>query len=126
MRAAAVLAVALALALSLAACGGGDDGRDRDDRPASTPTPVTSPPAEGAQAREGRQLVAQSGCFACHRIGGAGNDGPGPDLTDVGARMPAPAIARALVSPTPPMPSFKDLPERDRRAIVAYLTQLHG
>ena len=37
--------------------------------------------AEGPKAAEynaGKQVVAQSGCLACHKIGENGNDGPGP------------------------------------------------
>ena len=30
----------------------------------------------------------QSGCLACHKIGENGNDGPGPTLTEIGARLP--------------------------------------
>ena len=36
----------------------------------------------------GRAVVAQSGCEACHKIGDDGNDGPGPELTHIGARVP--------------------------------------
>ena len=31
-----------------------------------------------AQYETGKQVVAQSGCLACHKIGENGNDGPGP------------------------------------------------
>jgi menaquinol-cytochrome c reductase cytochrome b/c subunit len=72
----------------------------------------------------GRLLVGQSGCLACHRIGENGNNGPGPNLSDVGARLSAARIRHALVDPTAPMPSFKELPARSLRALVAYLHQL--
>ena len=62
-----------------------------------------------AEYEKGKQVVAQSGCLACHKIGENGNDGPGPDLTEIGARLPAQAIARTLVNPTAPMPSFTGL-----------------
>src|SRR6059036_1268740 len=39
-----------------------------------------------AQYNAGKQIAAQSGCLACHKIGESGNDGPGPPLTDVGRR----------------------------------------
>ena len=41
------------------------------------------PSRQGGQAavaewNEGREVVAQSGCVACHKIGDNGNVGPGP------------------------------------------------
>jgi menaquinol-cytochrome c reductase cytochrome b/c subunit len=72
----------------------------------------------------GREVVAQSGCLACHKIGENGNDGPGPNLTHIGSRLPMQAIARTLVNPTSPMPSFKNLPPQKFAALVAYLGQL--
>src|SRR6476619_2839288 len=62
-----------------------------------------------AQYNAGKAVVAQSGCLACHKIGENGNDGPGPPLTDIANRLPAQAIARTLVNPTAPMPSFAGL-----------------
>jgi ubiquinol-cytochrome c reductase cytochrome b subunit/menaquinol-cytochrome c reductase cytochrome b/c subunit len=82
-----------------------------------------------AEYEKGKQVVAQSGCLACHKIGENGNDGPGPHLTDIGARLPSQAIARTLVNPTAPMPSFaglqKDSPDKFR-ALVTYVSQLKG
>src|SRR6476619_6776987 len=62
-----------------------------------------------AKYEAGKQVVPQSGCLACHKIGENGNDGPGPPLTEIGSRLPAQAIARTLVNPTAPMPSFQSL-----------------
>jgi hypothetical protein len=73
----------------------------------------------------GRTVAARSGCLACHRIGEAGNSGPGPDLTHVASRLPGRAIARALVAPTPPMPSFRRLPRAKFEALVEFLSLLH-
>ena len=67
--------------------------------------------------------MAQSGCLACHKIGDNGNAGPGPNLTHIGARLPRAAIARTLVNPTAPMPSFKNLPPEKFTAIVNFLSQ---
>jgi menaquinol-cytochrome c reductase cytochrome b/c subunit len=82
-----------------------------------------------AQYEKGKQVVAQSGCLACHKIGENGNDGPGPHLTDVADRLPSQAIARTLVNPTAPMPSFasleKSAPDKFK-ALVTYLSQLRG
>jgi quinol---cytochrome c reductase cytochrome c subunit, bacillus type len=72
----------------------------------------------------GRAVVAQSGCEGCHTIGTDGNPGPGPVLTHVGSRIPALGIARTLVNPTQPMPSFKGLPAKQFSAAVYFLSQL--
>jgi ubiquinol-cytochrome c reductase cytochrome b subunit/menaquinol-cytochrome c reductase cytochrome b/c subunit len=77
-----------------------------------------------AEFEAGKKVVAQSGCEACHKIGDNGNDGPGPQLTHIGSKLPAQGIARTLVSPTAPMPSFKNLPPEKFKAIVAFLSQL--
>jgi menaquinol-cytochrome c reductase cytochrome b/c subunit len=86
-------------------------------------------PALTAEYEKGKQVVAQSGCLACHKIGENGNDGPGPHLTDIGARLPAQAIARTLVNPTAPMPPFtglqKSAPDKFN-ALVFYVSQLKG
>ena len=63
---------------------------------------------ERAEARLA-EVAAASGCLACHKIGENGNAGPGPNLTKIGARLPRPAIARTLINPTAPMPSFSGL-----------------
>jgi ubiquinol-cytochrome c reductase cytochrome b subunit/menaquinol-cytochrome c reductase cytochrome b/c subunit len=77
-----------------------------------------------AQYEAGKKVVAQSGCLACHKIGENGNSGPGPDLTHIAARIPRQAIARTLVNPTAPMPSYKNLPPVKFEEIVNFLAQL--
>ena len=72
----------------------------------------------------GKQIVAQSGCLACHKIGENGNTGPGPDLSEIGARLPRQAIARTLVNPTAPMPAYGDLPDEKSDDLVEFLAQL--
>jgi menaquinol-cytochrome c reductase cytochrome b/c subunit len=74
--------------------------------------------------RAGQVVANQSGCGACHKFGEAGNAGPGPNLTKVGARLPTEAIARTLRNPTAPMPSYKDLPPKKFNALVQYLSSL--
>jgi menaquinol-cytochrome c reductase cytochrome b/c subunit len=95
---------------------------------AQTITPSPAVVAQGKQAVAefflGRSVVAQSGCEACHKLGGFGNDGPGPDLTHIAARLPPEAIARTLVAPTEPMPSFAALPPKQFTAAVAFLSDL--
>jgi menaquinol-cytochrome c reductase cytochrome b/c subunit len=91
----------------------------------ATPASVTK--AGGttlAKYEEGKLVVAQSGCLACHKIGDNGNDGPGPQLTHIGARIPRQAIARTLVNPTAPMPSFRNLPPQKFSAVVEFLSLL--
>jgi ubiquinol-cytochrome c reductase cytochrome b subunit/menaquinol-cytochrome c reductase cytochrome b/c subunit len=77
-----------------------------------------------AQYEAGKQVVAQSGCLACHKIGENGNAGPGPNLSNIGSRLPRQGIARTLVNPTAPMPSFKNLPPVKFQEIVNFLSQL--
>jgi menaquinol-cytochrome c reductase cytochrome b/c subunit len=61
----------------------------------------------------GKAVAASSGCLGCHKIGENGNSGPGPALTKVGARLPRQAIARTLINPTPPMPTYSKLRQQD-------------
>jgi ubiquinol-cytochrome c reductase cytochrome b subunit/menaquinol-cytochrome c reductase cytochrome b/c subunit len=95
-----------------------------------TPPRVTAQgPAVLAEYEKGKQVVGQSGCLACHRLGDNGNDGPGPELTEIAARLPRQAIARTLINPTAPMPSFagmeKNSPDKFK-ALVTFLSQLKG
>jgi menaquinol-cytochrome c reductase cytochrome b/c subunit len=90
-------------------------------------TPTAVKQAGGVRLAEyeaGKKVVAQSGCLACHKIGENGNAGPGPNLSEIGSRLPRQAIARTLVNPTAPMPSFKNLPPAKFQAIVGFLSQL--
>jgi ubiquinol-cytochrome c reductase cytochrome b subunit/menaquinol-cytochrome c reductase cytochrome b/c subunit len=90
--------------------------------------PPASVMAGGAEAirtfEAGKQVVAQSGCLACHKIGENGNTGPGPDLSEIGGRLPRQAIARTLVNPTAPMPAYTELSPEKRDALVEFLAQL--
>ncbi len=89
-------------------------------------TPARIASAGGSELSEyeaGKKAVAQSGCLACHKIGENGNAGPGPNLTKIGGRLPRQAIARTLVNPTAPMPSFKNLPPKKFNDIVEFLSQ---
>jgi quinol---cytochrome c reductase cytochrome c subunit, bacillus type len=61
----------------------------------------------------GRSVAASSGCLGCHRIGENGNAGPGPDLSNVGSRLPRQAISRTLINPTAPMPSYARLRQQN-------------
>ncbi len=84
-------------------------------------------PKAVANFTAGEQVVAQSGCAACHQFGENGNHGPGPKLTNIGARLPAQAIERTLVNPTAPMPSYVAIQQEDPkqfRQMVDYLANL--
>jgi mono/diheme cytochrome c family protein len=72
----------------------------------------------------GATAITDSGCEACHMIGGDGSPGPGPGLTTIGARLSAAQITRALDDPRQPMPSFRFLAPREFKAIVLYLASL--
>jgi ubiquinol-cytochrome c reductase cytochrome b subunit/menaquinol-cytochrome c reductase cytochrome b/c subunit len=76
----------------------------------------------------GRTIVAQSGCEACHNLGSNGNPGPGPSLTHIGARIPKLGLARTLVNPTQPMPSYGTgpfkLPPKQFEAVITFLSDL--
>jgi menaquinol-cytochrome c reductase cytochrome b/c subunit len=83
--------------------------------------------ATAPQYEKGRSVAASSGCLGCHRIGENGNGGPGPELTDIGNRLRAPAIRRTLLNPTAPMPSYRGLSEKNPQQfneLVQYLATL--
>ena len=77
----------------------------------------------------GKLIAAQSGCLACHQFGENGNNGPGPKLTEIGARLNPAAIARSLEIGPGIMPSYaamaEDEPEKFRD-LVAFLGSLNG
>ncbi len=95
-----------------------------------SPNDVALSPPSGLTAqqvrtfRAGELVVGQSGCEACHQIGDNGNNGPGPNLTHIGSLLPAAAIASTLRNPTPPMPSFKNLPPNKFANVVGFLSEL--
>jgi quinol-cytochrome oxidoreductase complex cytochrome b subunit len=72
----------------------------------------------------GKQVAAQSGCLACHKFGENGNDGPGPELTEIGAKLPAQAIERTLVNPSGIMPEYDSLPPEKFDELVKFLASL--
>jgi menaquinol-cytochrome c reductase cytochrome b/c subunit len=84
--------------------------------------------ATSPQHEEGKEITASAGCLACHKIGENGNT-LGPNLTEVGSRLGPPAIARTLVNPTSPMPSYQEFqrenPEQFDK-LVQYVASLKG
>ena len=74
---------------------------------------------------QGKQIVAQSGCLACHAIGENGAEGGlGPELTEIGATLPRVAIRQSLIAGPGIMPSFEGLGEEDINAVADYLASL--
>ena len=87
------------------------------------------PPANLTAAQKqtwqaGADVVGESGCLACHVIGENGNNGPGPALTNIANTVPEAQIASTLRNPTPPMPSFKNLPADKFNDLVYFLSTL--
>src|SRR5437588_8531613 len=78
---------------------------------AGSPTEIEMSVAPSLES--GKAVAASSGCLGCHKIGDNGNSGPGPELTKVGARLPRQAIARTLINPTPPMPTYSKLRQQN-------------
>ena len=76
------------------------------------------------QFEAGKQVAAQSGCLACHKFGENGNDGPGPELTEIGAKLPAQAIERTLINPSGIMPEYGTLPPEKFDNLVKFLASL--
>jgi quinol---cytochrome c reductase cytochrome c subunit, bacillus type len=86
--------------------------------------PTTLSAAELQRWHAGADVVGESGCLACHVIGDNGNNGPGPALTNIANTVPTQQIASTLRNPTPPMPSFKDLPPQKFNDLVYFLSTL--
>jgi menaquinol-cytochrome c reductase cytochrome b/c subunit len=87
------------------------------------------PPSEidmqvSPQYEAGKEVVAQTGCLACHRLGENGNPGPGPELTDIGARIPRNAILRSLLAGPGIMPMFQDLGKKKLNEVADFLASL--
>ena len=89
---------------------------------AGSPTEIDMEVASEFEA--GKEVAAQSGCLACHKIGENGNDGPGPELTEIGAKLPREAIARSLEVGPGIMPSYANLPPEKFDDLTAFLASL--
>ena len=77
------------------------------------------------QYEAGKEVVAGSGCLACHKLGENGNNGPGPELTHIGARIPRAAILRSVEIGPGIMPSFRELPPKKLNELADFLSSLH-
>jgi menaquinol-cytochrome c reductase cytochrome b/c subunit len=82
--------------------------------------------ATAPQFERGKEVTASAGCLACHKIGENGGT-LGPNLTDIGDTLGRDAIARTLVNPTSPMPSFQNFREENPKEfeeMVNYVASL--
>jgi mono/diheme cytochrome c family protein len=77
------------------------------------------------QYEQGKQIVAQSGCLACHAIGENGSHGGlGPDLTEIGSMVPRLAIKRSVAVGPGIMPAYEGLGEKKLNQVADYLASL--
>src|SRR6201747_28288 len=74
--------------------------------------------------KAGSEVVAGSGCLACHKLGENGNNGPGPELTHIGSRIPRAAIVRSIEIGPSIMPSFRELPKKKLNELADFLSSL--
>ncbi|MDE3132539.1 MAG: c-type cytochrome [Acidobacteriota bacterium] len=91
------------------------------------PVPSGATKAQRATFLAGEVIIGESGCEACHLIGSNGNNGPGPPLTNEGAKRSAAAIAQTLQNPTAPMPSFAGMAKSSPKKfaeLVQFLSML--
>jgi quinol---cytochrome c reductase cytochrome c subunit, bacillus type len=88
---------------------------------AGSPTEIDLEVAPEFEA--GKQEVVNQGCLGCHKIGENGNT-LAPELTEIGAKLPAAAIERTLLNPSGIMPQYGDLPEEKRDNLVKFLASL--
>jgi mono/diheme cytochrome c family protein len=64
------------------------------------------------QYEKGKEVMAASGCLGCHKVGDNGGT-LGPNLTAIGDKLGKDAIARTLINPTPPMPAYTKLRDKN-------------
>ncbi|CAN5186820.1 menaquinol-cytochrome c reductase cytochrome b/c subunit [soil metagenome] len=75
------------------------------------------------QYEDGKLAVAGQGCLGCHTIGENGGT-LGPELTEIGSKLPAAGIERTLINPSGIMPSYAELPPEKLDAMVEFLASL--
>jgi menaquinol-cytochrome c reductase cytochrome b/c subunit len=93
---------------------------------AGSPTEIDQPAPPGLE--KGQEVMASSGCLGCHKVGENGNT-LGPNLSNIGSVLGKDAIARTLVNPTPPMPSYQQLQQDNPQQfgqLVEYVSSLRG
>jgi quinol-cytochrome oxidoreductase complex cytochrome b subunit len=75
------------------------------------------------QYEAGKEVVAASGCLACHKIGENGGT-LGPELTHIASRVPRAAIVRSVEIGPGIMPSFRELPPKKLNELADFLSSL--
>ena len=110
-----------------------DDRLAADDRRDGLPHLPRAPPAGSPteidmkvapQYEAGKEVVAQSGCLACHKIGENGNNGPGPGTDPHRRPHPArgdPALGRNRAGHHALLP---DLPPKKLNELADFLSSL--
>ncbi len=77
------------------------------------------------QATKGMAVYMANGCGSCHMVAGVGAPGPGPDLTNEGAKGWDNAKMIAwLKAPKAPMPSYASLPPQELEDLSTFLNGL--
>jgi quinol---cytochrome c reductase cytochrome c subunit, bacillus type len=71
----------------------------------------------------GKEVVAGSGCLACHKIGENGGT-IGPELTHIAERVPRAAIVRSVEIGPGVMPSYRELPPKKLEELADFLSSL--
>ena len=90
---------------------------------AGSPTEIDMKVAPAYEA--GKEVVAGSGCLACHKLGENGNNGPGPEADPHRASaIPRAAIVRSVEIGPGIMPSFRDLPPKKLDELAEFLSSL--
>jgi menaquinol-cytochrome c reductase cytochrome b/c subunit len=75
----------------------------------------------------GADIFGQAGCVSCHTYNGQGAAGPGPELTEVGARLSPEAIAQTVTEGRGAMPAFRGaLTEEQIADVAAFLGASRG
>jgi mono/diheme cytochrome c family protein len=103
---------------------GDDIAKAKQLTPGASPGNAAGSPGGGALAggsTDPKAIIPAAGCLACHKLGDNGNDGPGPELTHIGARIPSSAIARSLQVGPSIMPSYSGLSPQKAQALTASL-----
>ena len=78
-----------------------------------------------AAATAGETVYLANGCSSCHMIKGVGAAGPGPELTNEGAKgWDNAKMIKWLKAPLAPMPSFASLPPEDLDSLATFVNGL--
>jgi menaquinol-cytochrome c reductase cytochrome b/c subunit len=76
-------------------------------------------------ATAGMAVYMANGCASCHMIAGVGAPGPGPDLTNEGAKgWDNAKMIEWMKNPRAPMPSYASLPPADLESLSTFLNGL--